>query len=510
MEIYIQDMRQNPELGAVPVDDYYFLGRVELRPDKTITVQSLLPQPGFGARMANSFKGEITQVVAPHYHPSNFYFSLVMDTTRFNRLHYNFRFVRREFLGDVRCLVFDVTPKPRIFHRFLLLNYGDVGMFQGRIWVEDQHYNIVRFNGAFTPAPEGTTYYHFDSWREEVQPGLWLPVYAYSEESGLKYGFHRTESFRAQMRFWGYGLEKPNRQSEMTQIEVDSPDVKDDAGASSDLSPVEGEREWQDQAQDNVLDRLQKAGLLAPPGGDADKVLDTVVSNLIVTNHLDNLPPVQCRVLLTSRLESLAIGNTIIMSRGLVDVLPDEASLAAMLAHELAHIVLQQTGGMDDTRWAFEDRLMIPDQDLLKILNFKPSERDEEAADAKAIQLLRNSPYRNQLGQAGLFLRAMANIAPRTPNLFGANLGSLLVRKGHVERVAALMTGAPQLQPRNVDQIAALPLGARVTVNPWNDAVTLMKTKPVALLSAREKMPFEITPMFPYLTRYTTQMALKQ
>ncbi len=507
MEIYLQDMRQDPELGAVPVSDYYFLGRVQFRPNKTIMVKSLLPHPGFGLRIVKDVKGQLTQFVSPRYHPSDFYFSLVMDTSRFDRRHYNFRFVRREFLGDVRCLVFDVTPKPRVFRRFLLLDYGDIGMFKGRIWVEDHHYNIVRFDGGFEPAPQGTTYYHFDSWREEVQPGLWLPVYAYSEESGVKFGFDRTERFRAQMRFWGYGLENPNRQSEMTQIEVDSPEVKDEAGASGDLSPVEGEREWQEQAQDNVLDRLQKAGLLAPPGGNVDKVMDTVVNNLVVTNHLENLPPIHCRTLLTSQLESLAVGNTILMSRGLIDVLPDEPSLAAMLAYPLARIVLQQTGGLRDTRWAFDDRLMVPDTDLLKILNFRPSQHDEKAANAKALQLLKDSPYKNQLGKAGLFLRAMAKIEPQTPHLFGAHLGSRLVRKGRVERVAALMTGAPKLQPRSVDQIAALPLGARVKVDPWNDDVSLVKSKPVTLLSAKEKMPFEVTPMFPYLTRYTTEQA---
>ena len=34
-------------------------------------------------------------------------------------------------------------------------------------------------------------------------------------------------------------------------------------------------------------------------------------------------------------------------------------------------------------------------------------------------------------------------------------------------------------------------------------AVELVKAKPVALTSAREKMPFEVTPFFPYLTRYS-------
>ncbi len=60
----------------------------------------------------------------------------------------------------------------------------------------------------------------------------------------------------------------------------------------------------------------------------------------------------------------------------------------------------------------------------------------------------------------------------------------------------------PPLDPNKLDQVAALPLGARVKVNPWDDRVELLRTKPVALNSAREKMPFEVTPFLPYLTRY--------
>jgi len=236
-------------------------------------------------------------------------------------------------------------------------------------------------------------------------------------------------------------------------------------------------------------------------------VLETVVNNLVVTNHLDALPPLHCRVLLTSPLESLAIGNTIILSRGLVDVLPDEPSLAAMLAHELGHIVLQQTTNMNDTKFAFEDRLMVSDEKLLSFLNFSFSEQDEEAADTKALQLLKNSPYKDQLANAGLFLRAMADMAPNAPQLFGTHLGTRLVVGGNVRRTAELMTSAPALEKKRVDQIAALPLGGRVKVNAWSDAVQLMKTKPVALLSAREKMPFAVTPVFPYLTLLPSEQA---
>jgi len=54
---------------------------------------------------------------------------------------------------------------------------------------------------------------------------------------------------------------------------------------------------------------------------------------------------------------------------------------------------------------------------------------------------------------------------------------------------------------QRTDQIAALPLGARIKLDPWSSRIELVKTKPLALTSSREKMPFEVTPFFPYLTR---------
>lgn len=494
VETYIQDMHPDPELGATPANDHYFLGRMDFK--RGAAVLSFLPRPPLRARIVKDLTDEVSRFYSLHYQPQAFAYSIVMDIGRFDRRHYDFYFVRREFLGDIRCVAFDVKPKPR----------AGVGLFEGRVWAEDQDYNIVRFNGTYAPAPRFSFYFHFDSWRENVQPGLWLPAYVYSEESDLKYSVNRTLRFRGQTRLWGYDLNNPNHQSELTRVLVDTPDEVEDASPSStDSSPVSGEREWQRESEDNVLERLVKAGLLAPKG-EVDKVMDTVVNNFVVTNHLDNLPAVHCRVLLTCPLESFAVGNTIVLSRGLIDVLPDEPSLAAMLAHELAHIVLQHTMNIDSTKYAFQDRLLMSDEEILRYINFKPSEHDEEAADTKALELLRNSPYKDQLGKAGLFLRAMAETAPHTPQLFGSHLGTRVVQGDHVRRVAELMSGAPQLQKTRVDQIAALPLGARVKVDSWGDRISLVKSKPVALLSAREKMAFEITPLFPYLTRFETSV----
>ena len=67
--------------------------------------------------------------------------------------------------------------------------------------------------------------------------------------------------------------------------------------------------------------------------------------------------------------------------------------------------------------------------------------------------------------------------------------------------MAAIVDAAPQLDPASVQQIAALPLGGRVRVDPWTARADLMPTSRVTLVSAREKMPFQVTPLMPYLSR---------
>src|SRR5271165_1475700 len=415
---------------------------------------------------------------------------MVILDADFQRKYYNFNFVRREFLGDVRCLVIDVQPKEG----------QKEARFMGRIWVEDQDYNIVRFNGTYYPQPKINFFFHFDSWRLNMRPGTWLPAYIYTEESNLKTGLTKTLHFKAQTRLWGYDLKGLGKNEEFTQILVDSPQsVKDETAAAADATPVVAERMWEKQAEDNVIERLQKIGLLAPPG-DVDKILATVVNNLLVTNNIDLQGDVRCRVLLTSPLESFTIGHTIVVSRGLLDVLPDEASLAMVLAHETSHIVL---GHRLDTKLAFNDKMFFPDQDSFQRLDFKRRPGDEEAADAKALELLKNSPYKDKLGSAGLFLKALQESAPELPNLIRPHLGNSMAGNKSV-RMSALLASAPELDAQRTDQIAALPLGGRIKLDPWTDQVELAKAKPVALTSAREKMPFEITPFFPYLTRYPT------
>ena len=99
---------------------------------------------------------------------------------------------------------------------------------------------MVRFNGTYYPHPKTSYYLHFDSWRLNLQPGMWLPAYIYSEESDLKYMMAKSLHFKAQTRLWGYDLKGLGKNEEFTQIVVDSPQsVKDQSEAAADATPVE-------------------------------------------------------------------------------------------------------------------------------------------------------------------------------------------------------------------------------------------------------------------------------
>src|SRR5260370_1333410 len=215
-----------------------------------------------------------------------------------------------------------------------------------------------------------------------------------------------------------------------------------------------------------------------------------------------NLIPgsVRTRVMLTLPLETFSAGNTIVVSRGLVDVLPDEASLAMVLSRELAHIVLGHNLG---SKYAFYDRMLFSDESAYQNLGFRHAPEEEAAADNKALDLLKNSPYAQKLNTPGLFLRELAARGSALSALLTPHWGTgITYRKVAVDRMVVLMNSAPALDPNKLDQIAALPLCGRVKLNAWDDHVELIKTTPVAITSARGKMPLEVTPFFPRLTRY--------
>jgi len=480
IETYIQEVKPDSELGTVPRKDIYFLGQADFK--GRLKVESLV-EPSWKPSLMWSF-----------YAPG-FLQMIFIDRGEFDRAHYKFSYAGREFLGEVRCYVFDVDRAPKV--------RGP--RFAGRIWVEDRDYTVVRINGVYAPAIHFSVrkfddeyYLHFDSWRTNVKSGMWLPSYIYSQEAHppTKFG---NPSYKSQTRLWGYKPKAESREEELNRLLVESSTAVKDEATQHDRSPLEAEREWRHEGEDNVLDLLEGHGLLAPPG-PVDAVLNVIVNNLEVTNNLDGQIDLRCRVLLTSNLEMFSVGNTIVLSRGLIDVVPDEATMAAMLAHELADALLPKPY---QDQYGFSDILRLQADEVLRRLSFKENRMEAAENSAKAAELLKKSPYAAKLANAALFLAQLHSQSKELKQLINPRLGN------EVFNAEELGQTAPALERTNKAQIAALPMGSRVKVDAWGAGVSLMKSKPVGMFSARDKMPFEVTPLVPYLTRYVETSALQ-
>ena len=131
VETYIQEL---DPVESVPLKDDYLLMRLDLTKnaaDTTVTESS---------RFKPSAWRYLYTGPGMRFRSPGFVRMAFVDMANFNRATYQFDYLRREFLGDVRCLVFQVSP----------INAKDGSRFVGDVWVDDVDYRIVRFNGTFT------------------------------------------------------------------------------------------------------------------------------------------------------------------------------------------------------------------------------------------------------------------------------------------------------------------------------------------------------------------------
>ncbi len=490
VETYIQDMRPDAKYYQIPVADTYMLNRVDFGKtfqDKAYAVKA--KNKGFfkGSMGALSGIGKALHMDKESYNPLGFTEMMFLDPNGFDQQHYIFSYVRREFLGTVRTWEFDVQPK-----------VSGSGRFTGRVWIEDQDGNVVRFNGSYTNSggeDSSKEYFHFDSWRINMQPDLWLPVAIYVEESQRIEG-GKTVGLRAQTHFWGYSLNLPTRDSENVSVQVEG--AVDQSADSQDMTPLQATRAWVSQAENNVLDRLVQAGLLAPPS-DFDKTLEQIVVNLAVPNNLNFPDPVHCRILLTTTVEATTVGNTILLSKGLIDTLPNEESIASVVAFELAHVAL---GHHIDTRYAFNDRLLFPDESSFQRIKMNHNDQDNADAAKAAGTYMQASMYKDRIPNAGLYYAELVERGKALKQLNSPKLGDSLLKADGTPWLAEIAKTAPKLEPDNTTQVAALPLGSWLKTDPWDDKEHMLNAKRYAPMNARDKMPFEVTAIYYKLQRY--------
>jgi hypothetical protein len=505
VETYIQNMKPDPLLGQVPESDQHFLSRVDFKSvinDDTYAVNKDT-STGTGTSKMGFFKHSLSAVgslggsLHLTFHEAGFVQMLLMDSTSFDRQHYNFGYVRNDFLGNTPTAVFDVTPIP---------GRKDFGRFFGRVWIEARNGNVVRFNGDFAGTEEDQKeFYHFDSWRTNVQPDLWLPTSFYVEESDPK-SVSRTLKFKAINHIWGYVLKVPPPEAESTSLDVvGATDVSNDA---QDVSPLGAQRAWVQQAEDNIVERLFQAGLLDAPS-EFDKTLEALANNILAYNNITLSRPIRCRTLLTEPLESLAIGNTIVVSKSLLDttgvVTQDGAqqmgNLNAILAFQIAHIILAHRL---DTKYAFNDRLLFPSTSVFNRIPMHHTDADNTAAAKKALELLNAKELEGGQQYFSLYLQQLQQ---RVKNLKALNepmIGDGLVKSDEDPTfwMAAIESKGPKLDMKDLKQQAAMPLASFLRFDPWTDQVFVMHSTFEPLLTAADKMPFEVEPVYLKLTYY--------
>ena len=98
---------------------------------------------------------------------------------------YNFAYVGKEKIDELDTYVFDVMPKILSDQRRLEAikkSKTPERYFQGRIWVDDQDFQIVKARGKGVPEFD-QRFPTFETYRQQIDGKYWFPTYAYADDN---------------------------------------------------------------------------------------------------------------------------------------------------------------------------------------------------------------------------------------------------------------------------------------------------------------------------------------
>jgi hypothetical protein len=87
---------------------------------------------------------------------------------------YDIKYVKHEPVDELTAYAFDIAPKK--------IEKGQ-RYFQGRIWVEDKDFAIVKSHGKSVPDSKGNMSPIFDTYRENIAADLWFPTYTHADDT---------------------------------------------------------------------------------------------------------------------------------------------------------------------------------------------------------------------------------------------------------------------------------------------------------------------------------------
>jgi hypothetical protein len=140
---------------------------------------------------------------------------------------YNIRYVGKEKIDELNLFIFDVSPKvlpdpKKIKDR----------LFLGRIWVEDQDYQIVKTKGKGVPETKNNKFPTVETYREHIDGRFWFPTYSYADEELV---FDNGGSLHVRMKVRYMDFTPARATLKVTEVgEVDGP-----TGEGSNVKPID-------------------------------------------------------------------------------------------------------------------------------------------------------------------------------------------------------------------------------------------------------------------------------
>jgi hypothetical protein len=167
----------------------------------------------------------------------------------------------------------------------------------------------------------------------------------------------------------------------------------------------------------------------------------------------------------------------------------------------LAHIIL---GHRLDTKYAFSDRLLFPSTSVFERIPMHHTDADNTEAAKEAMKLLDAKELAGGQQYFGLYLQQLQARLKGLPALNTPMIGDALVKseKDPSFWMQAIVNKGIKLDMKDLKQEAAMPLGSFLRFDPWTDQVVQLHTAFEPILNARDKMPFEVTPVYMKLTYY--------
>jgi hypothetical protein len=93
---------------------------------------------------------------------------------------YKVKFVERQKIDDLNTFLFDLSPAEEIKR---IRRKDKDPPFEGRVWIDDQDFQIVKVVGrAVTHKESSEQYPGFEYYREYVEDKYWLPSFAYVDD----------------------------------------------------------------------------------------------------------------------------------------------------------------------------------------------------------------------------------------------------------------------------------------------------------------------------------------